>query len=441
MKTINIIHMKTNFQTIRLLAKIMLICFLSGSTPIFAKKSKPDFFAAAVKVLITPQTSIPMSGYAKRTNPFKGVHDDIYARVVVISDGTKKAAIISAEIIGISNSFWNECTTLIADETGIPVEYIFLTAVHNHNGPSLGVYENTIPEIETYRNELKTKIVEATKNAVSNLTAATIGVGKGESKMNINRVAKDGKGGTTLGLNPYGVCDHEVGVIKIDDESGIPIAVFINWPCHAVCLGPKNYLISGDWPGAASNYVESQIGMGVVALNVIGASGDINPLYGPHVDFEVNNSYSFGKDAVGEDVGKEAIRVSKSIKSKIPKKISALQRSIFLPLKDDKLKNDLQQPESVIMDSLLVRLSVLKIGNIVLTGVSGEVFNEISLNMREKSPNPNTFMITHCNGSSGYLITDKAYSVGGYETRSTKVKIGAEKAIVGNLLDMIKELP
>ena len=82
----------------------------------------------------------------------------------------------------------------------------------------------------------------------------------------------------------------------------------------------------------------------------------------------------------------------------------------------------------------------MKIGNIILTGVSGEVFNEISVKMRQQSPYTNTFMITHCNGSSGYLVTDAAYAEGGYEVGSTRARSGAEKAIIDNLLEMIGAL-
>ncbi len=87
-----------------------------------------------------------------------------------------------------------------------------------------------------------------------------------------------------------------------------------------------------------------------------------------------------------------------------------------------------------------VRLSALKIGRVVFTGVSGEVFTEIGMQLKEKSPYMNTYMVTHCNGSSGYLITDKAYDEGGYEAKSTRVKSGAEHAIIKNLLEMIHGL-
>ena len=51
---------------------------------------------------------ILMSGYGGRNAPFKGVHDDLYARVIVFSDGLDKAVLITADVIGFSNSFWEE---------------------------------------------------------------------------------------------------------------------------------------------------------------------------------------------------------------------------------------------------------------------------------------------------------------------------------------------
>jgi hypothetical protein len=258
--------------------------------------------------------------------------------------------------------------------------------------------------------------------------------------MNINRRAQNGKGQISLGRNPYGPCDQEVGVIRIDDKAGKTVSVIMNWPCHAVVLGPKNYMITGDWPGAASRYVEGGYSENFVAPVTIGASGDINPLYGPHIDFETNSAYAFGKEAIGEDLGKESLRVARELKMFSRGMINATQRMISVPAKDDEVSGRFQQPRSTEDGSLKIRLSAMRIGNIILTGVSGEVFNQISVRMRKRSPYTNTFMITHCNGSSGYLVTEEAYAEGGYEVNSTRAKTGAEKAIIENLLEMIDEL-
>ena len=133
-------------------------------------------------------------------------------------------------------------------------------------------------------------------------------------------------------------------------------------------------------------------------------------------------------------------------------KISALQRVISLPSKEKDEENYLQ-PDSKKNDDLILRLSAIKIGSIVLTGISGELFNQISVKMRNQSPYSNTFMITHCNGSSGYLVTDDAFPkagtngsgdkyhpTGGYEVNSSRAKQGGEKVIIENLLEMINQL-
>jgi neutral ceramidase len=411
------------------------------------------FLAGTAKIKITPEIPIPMSGYGGRTEPFKGVHDDLFARVIVFSDNINKSALISADVIGFSNTFWEEITQRITKETGIKKEYIMLSAVHNHGGPVTKVYgEDSSSQVNAYVEELKDKIITATKEAITKMVPVTIGAGKGECKMNINRRAPNGNGEISLGRNPYAPCDHEVGVISVNDKSGEPLAIIMNWPCHGVVLGPKNYLITGDWPGAASRFVEDGSGGKLIAPVIVGASGDINPIYGPHIDFENNSSYAYGKDAIGEDLGRESLRVAKNIQRHSTGRITAVQRVISLPAKEKETGKYLQ-PDNIKRDSLHVRLSAIKLGNIILTGVSGEVFNQISVKMRNQSPYTFTFMITHCNGSSGYLVTEDAYQkpgvsgsdnkyvpTGGYETNSTRAKTGAEKAIIENLLEMISEL-
>ena len=416
-------------------------------------EAKTTLLGGTAKIMITPQTPIPMSGYGGREGPFKGVHDDLFARAIVFSDGEHRAAIVTAELIGLSHSFWEEFTHLLEKETGIKKEYVLMSAVHTHGGPVTTVYnEDSSPEVLAYVEEVKTKLVAVTKDAMKNMVTVSIGAGKGECKMNVNRRAPDGKGGVALGLNPYAPCDHEVGVIRVDDVAGNNLALLINWPCHGVVLGPRNYLITSDWPGAASKCAEEALGDNSFAMVTIGASGDINPVYGPHIDFEDNNAYAYGKDAIGEDLANETLRVMKNIKTTAGGTIRASQRVISLPAKEGEEIKGLQ-PDQKDAGTIAVRLSALKIGNIILTGVSGEVFNQISVKMRTRSPYANTFMITHCNGSSGYLVTEDAYPVagkggyedksaprGGYEPTSTRVKTGAEKAIIENLLEMINEL-
>jgi len=404
-----------------------------------ASNETPGLMAGISKANITPGTPIPMSGYRSRTEPFEGIHDSIYARVVVFSDGKNKAAVVSSEIIGLSDTFWKETTELIEQKTGISAKSILLAAVHNHSGPVTRVYKKDVPpEVHAYVDSLKNVLVGLVNEANNSIQPVKIGAGKGICKMNINRRANDGKGNIQLGRNPYGPCDHEVGVIRIDDRDGNIISLLVDWPCHGVVLGPRNLLISGDWPGATSRYIEDSLET-IIAPIIVGASGDINPIYGPHIDFLDVSSYSYAPRAIGYDLGNEVIRVSHEIKTSGYGEVRYSQKSIFLPGKSED-KNRLHHSAYEPGNDVEVRLTAVRIGDIVMGGINGELFNQIGVKIRNQSPFESTFIVTHCNGSAGYLVSEDAIPLGGYEVRSTGAAPGAEQAIIEGLLGLIEEL-
>lgn len=89
-------------------------------------------------------------------------------------------------------------------------------------------------------------------------------------------------------------------------------------------------------------------------------------------------------------------------------------------------------------DPVSIRLSLLVIKDIAIAGVSGEVLTNISLRLKRESPFNRTVMVTHANGSSGYLPDDAAYDQVSYEIVTTRVKRGcAENAIVNGFLEMM----
>ena len=418
----------------------------SADNPVLYAASGKSISAGAAKIKTTPETPIPMSGYGSRKDPFKGVHDDLFARTIVFSDGENTAALIAVDLSGFSHDLWDEISTEISEKTGIPKENILLSATHNHNGPTTREYKEVAgrgynqkysADVAAYVKTLKQKLVSVVAEAKDNLAPVRVGAGEGECLMNINRRAEDGKGNITLGRNPYGPCDHDVAVVRIDNVKGGTAAVFVNWPCHGVVMGPSNYLISGDWPGAAARYVEKNLGSNVIVPVTAGASGNINPIYGPHMDFK--SSYAYAVDAIGKILGDEVIRVAKGIETSSTGSVSCSQRLITLPGKKRGASN-IQKGGWEPGPDIKIRLSVLKVGNVVFTGVSGEVFTQIGMKVKELSPYKNTSMITHCNGYSGYLVTDDAYAKGGYEVNSTGALAGTEKAIIVNLIDMIKKL-
>src|SRR5262249_37298700 len=87
-----------------------------------------------------------------------------------------------------------------------------------------------------------------------------------------------------FGVNPDGVVDPEVPVLRVDDPDGKVRAVVFGYACHGTTLGGDYYRIDGDWAGYAQEYLE-RAHPGATALFVIGCAGDANPDPRGKIDF------------------------------------------------------------------------------------------------------------------------------------------------------------
>ncbi len=387
----------------------------------------------ASQVNITPGVPVPMSGYDARKDPFTGIHDQLFASALCFKSSNASVLIITADLIGYNMPFIDETKKMISARTGIVPENIMITAVHNHGAPVTKAYEKNVPEgVENYIKELQQKFVDISVQASEKAVPFKMGTGKGSCTMNINRRAEFADGSIWLGRAPDKPCDHEVDVVRFDDLNNNTLAVFINWPCHGTASGQENYEITGDWPGAASRYIKKQTGEDMVVAITAGASGDINPIYGPGKNFDEI-------EAVGFHVGKAAWETFNNITTYPVKSIDAITTSLTLPGKKT-CKDRYPQSSYESAPDVEIRLSTFRIGEMVLAGISGEVMNEIGTNIKKQSPYSSTTIVTHCNGSSGYICTDKAFPEGGYEIMVTHLMPGAEKPLTDKILQMIHAL-
>ena len=392
---------------------------------------KSDVILGASQINITPDQPVIMSGYDARKTPSTGVHDSLFASALFFSGEETDALLISADMIGFPSAFVDTVKNMISAKTGLRPNDIMIIATHDHGGPAIHTYEPELPTTnEEYIQTLKEKLVVVAMAAMKNPQPFFMGIGKGKCDLNINRRAVYADGGVWLGRNPDGVCDHELDIIKFTDKQNNLVAVLVNWPCHGTVMGQDNYLITGDWAGSAARYIRQQAGKNIVVAVTAGASANINPIYGPGDDFnEV--------EAVGYHVSNEAWKTIKQIKTSSVKSLKFLNSSITFPGK--KMWTDQFPQASVPSGSNVdIRLTGLKLDKLVLCGISGEVMTEMGLQVKKQSPYRNTIIITHCNGSSGYICTDKAFNEGGYETKVSHIMPGVEKPLVQKSLDMIR---
>lgn len=423
-----------------------MVLRLSTALLLLAAAASAALRAGAAKIDITPapNAALPMSGYAGRTEGFKGIHDPIYVRAIVVDDGATEAAIIAWELIFVPDAVWAEVSPRIAAETGIRPENLILAAVHDHGAPT---------PAGDYARQVEDKAIEAIRLAKSRLQPARIGYATGTAYINVNRRELTPSQGWWLGYNESGASDKTVHVVRFDDLAGKPIAFLVNYPVHVVVMGPDNYQITGDLAGATSRFVEqhyagkdhprgdqghrlrlrpAEKNEDVVALWTSGAAGDQNPITtASGADFYI-------ADALGRILGEEVVRTSYAIQTTPGARIHGAQKVATCP---GRKVEDGPRPRAgyKFTDAAPVnlRLSLLTLGDIAIAGVSGEVLNPIYQHLRKQAP-PRTLMITHANGSSGYIPDDAGFDQIGYEVTTSRLKPGcAENAIVSGIMEMM----
>src|SRR5262249_37612993 len=224
----------------------MLAVLPLGATP---------FRASAVKVDITPSTSQWLLGYGPRKST--GVHDPIYHRVIALDDGHTQFFLVSSDLCLFSPELYDDTAAALQKATGIERKQFWWAVTHTHSAPEAGppgVYKALLKGRSdhewdrSYTEQIQASLIQAVKAARAELEPARLRVGLGMSMANINRRARDVDGKISLGLNPEGPVDRQVGLLRLERPDGSLIALAANYAMHATVLYGSNTLHSYDSP-------------------------------------------------------------------------------------------------------------------------------------------------------------------------------------------------
>jgi hypothetical protein len=186
--------------------------------------------------------------------------------------------------------------------------------------------------------------------------------------------------------------------------------------------------------GLAAQFIEHYYGDAFTAAAFAGASGNIDPWYRVLPSFRTNNGWIPEPVLLGTMLGEEVVHVIESTKSTITNTpIKTELKAITVPGKNG-------DDESTNATTASINITVARLGDISFVGWGGEVFNEIGKRVKEKSPFPHTFILTHCNGAAGYLPLSSCYAEGGYEVQSSHFAAGADEILVRETLEMLRSL-
>ena len=385
--------------------------------------------ASAAKVDITPQSSTWLSGYGPRRSD--GVLHRIYHRVLALDAGGARLYLIASDLCLFSPGFYDSVMADLQKATGIDPKQVLWSVTHSHAAPEIGppdMYKALLgrsdhePDLE-YAQVATKLLIDAVAKTRSTLEPARIAFGTGSAVANINRRAKDVDGSVSIGLNPEGPVDRQIGLIRVTRHDGSPLALVVNYAMHGTVMGGQNLKVSGDAPGVVAEYLEQQ--HGGVALYINGAAGNIAPIYSVYPNERAGHLSEFrvllgdrilaALARLGPGTGEAAIRLAEKI--------------VETPRKPDLTWPDGLAAFSATVDGRpVVRLPLrfVRINDAIIWTAPVEMFCEIAIAVREQSPFPHTLYFGYTNGWFGYLPTARAFAEGGYEPRTSPFLPDAE---------------
>ena len=391
-----------------------------------------EFRASAVKVDISPKTPQWLMGYGARQST--GIHDPIFHRIAAMDDGTTRVFLISSDLCLFSPSVYDDVTAELKDKAGIDPRQVWWSVTHSHSTPEVGppgMYDVLLKGRSEhawdrdYLQFIKSTLISGIQQARSQLAPARVATGIGMARANINRRARDLDGTISLGLNPDGPVDRQIGLIRLERPDGSLIGLVANYAMHGTVLGGRWMQVSGDGPGIVASYVEEKVGAPMLYIN--GAAGNIAPIYTVQND---PKSAHLGEFRVL--LGDKILDANRALSSgNAGPKLTLAEKWIETPRKQG-LGWPVDLPSYAAKGpggNDLVRIPVrfLRIDDSVLWTGPVELFCEIAMRVRNESPFRHTFYFGYTNGWLGYLPTAQAFREGGYEPRTSPFTDQAEK--------------
>jgi hypothetical protein len=374
---------------------------------------------------------------------FVGVHDPVFARALFLDDGKTQAAIVVVDVVVIPKP--EEFHRTVAEAAGIPEANLLLVASHTqsvlllnyHGGLPYNLGEpdaNQLREI----GRLRKGASEAVWKARSQLQPARVAFGRGEALLN-----------TSTDRN--GASDKSLDVLRIDGTDGARIALLADYGVPSsvmihVASRDGGSEVSGDLFGVAAQVIEKQSPNAPVVLFVPAADGTQGPLLraatpGGHVPGPNKPAARWEMlDAMAHSLASSTVAVMSAMPPGDGKvRLSAAAKTVRCP--GQTLTFNAKTSEVTVKDAppVDIPLNVIRINDIVLAGVGGNVAPEIGKKFKDGSPLPNSTLIGNTSGSVGYILTDANYEHPGHNLAGDPLKAGcAEKAIQQGLTEMIR---
>ncbi len=475
----------SGFRFLRKLAAVLIpatILLLASCSNGAKNEVRSTLQIGIAEVNYTPGIGLDLVGnYRGDDYASRGVHDSLYAKALVASDGKgQKVAILSIDICLLPKEPVDFMRNYIASNTDIKPENVMIMSTHTHSGPPSDL---TAPKAKEYLTRAASAVIVANNN----LKPTVVSVGKSqENRISHNRRLKC-KDGTThmcwekfepgYVIEPWGGIDPEVITLSFEQE-GREAGVLVNFGCHATTLTGDNWLYTADYPGYLAEAIKKVKGKDYKSLFCNGCCGNVT-----QVDYRIGFPSTYQEcQRIGYILAVaslEAMRSSKPVstdqvavsREMVPinrinisdeqlawaeKLMKKVEKEGMPPIQKDGMPDAYYAKEWIrlrkeqeITDS--AEVMVIRIGDVAFAGLPGEMFNELGKDIKAKSPCKNTIVTGLTNDERSYFPTEVSFTQGpkgftpyitGYETTpgSTLYEPGSGEKLAESAINQLNRL-
>jgi putative membrane-bound dehydrogenase-like protein len=427
---------------INMLRRLLLVGMAIGLITTSAAAGPPGGLSAGVaRTKITPPLWVPFltSSGAGTNAPFKEVHDDLYARALVLDDGQRRLAILAVDSIGYDNAilgpgrdFTAELRRRISDRTGMEPGAILLAASHTHSAPEtigltpLRATAGARQWLEDHLARLADTVILAwQRRQPARVRAGSVAV---PGVARYRRIVR--KDGTLSRQGPVPPAaevatpwrlDEMLHVLCLETTEGAPLGIVLHYTAHPV-VAMTLPAVSADYPGAATALVEEAL-PGAVCLFLNGCAGNVN---------SIAVATNFDDVAtIGERLGRaglECVNRLKAAPALGDTRLGAVSETCILPGRPaptlDAARREaeahptaangrvMRLAEKLNEGPIRAEVQVMALGPVRWVALPGEPFVETGLALKEAGA---IFVVGYANGYVGYLPIERAYKEWGYE--------------------------
>lgn len=408
---------------------------------------------------VTPALGTALKGYYVERLA-DAVHDPLQVKAMVSWDGQHCFVLVVVDVIDVPATAYMRARAFIASEWGIPVHHVTIGSTHTHTGPFL---------TESYEDSLFEAILSAVNEARNHRIPVVLKAGSVEVHgLSFHRryLMKDGSVRFNPGVHnpdvvrPAGPTDPEVGILVYETLSGDPHVIIVNFAIHLDTIGGT--AISADFPYFLEQELQVHFQSSPAVLFVPGACGNIN-----HINvYEDERLKSFDKAAqIGGRLAQAVIdhyphlvEVRSSLFKIRAEQLHlrspvysqrTIQEALIAAEKESEEESSTPQIRTarkilrvanLDAGGLKAEVQVVAIGEVALVMLPTEIFVELGLAIKERSPFARTYVFTFMNFSVGYVPNRDAFDQGAYEVEVSMIEAGQGERLVDTALNLLDKL-